>query len=67
MRWIFRCAHSNYTWPIRIRYSDGKLAPPHVCCLECGAEARYDMEEMRPIWNKREQIIKANQLAESVD
>jgi ribosomal protein L32 len=48
---LFGCVHRNYTFPqTHLCALTGKKKQMHVVCLDCGAEARYDFVNMRPLW-----------------
>lgn len=55
LNFLFGCRHRHYSWPQRSG-KRGFLGDPratkidYVVCLDCGAEATYDMEEMVPIF-----------------
>ena len=56
LSFLFGCTHRRYTFPqLRVRRSGSivvwRSKESHVCCLDCGAEAVYDLEAMRPDWN----------------
>jgi hypothetical protein len=62
LRWIwaylFDCVHSHTTWPHQNQFG---LA--YVCCLDCGREMPYSLEQMRIVGQNRKRNIWASRSA----
>lgn len=53
LRWIwaylFDCVHFNTTWP-----HQDPLGHAYVCCIDCGREMPYSIQDMRIVGQDRE-------------
>jgi hypothetical protein len=48
LNFLFGCRHKQITRPMTPGRKPGtRFAGTYVACLECGAEFRYDLDEMR--------------------